>query len=151
VSIMLGVNAIILFAGHFYSLKQRNIPIDMKRALFIGLAQGISVIPGISRSGATISASLISGVSREQAFSYSFILAIPTLIAAFLFQFLKTGNGWNGLGIMPLITGFFTSFVVGFFALTILKRLLLNSKWYYFGIYCLVISVSIILFTLKIF
>jgi undecaprenyl-diphosphatase len=146
VASMLFFNGIILLIAYKFSLKNKQEKINLKKAVAIGLVQGVSVIPGISRSGSTISMALMLGVSREQAFRYSFILAIPTLIVAFLYQLVGDIGNIKALGFLPLSIGFIFSFVFGFLSLIILKKLILKSKLHYFGFYCLVVSIYFIFF-----
>ena len=100
--------------------------VGWKRSLIIGLAQVIALIPGTSRSGITITAGLASGLSRQQAAKFSFLLAIPTIAAA---GFLKMFNVFEGsiiLDVLPLIVGtgvaFFTAFLTIKVLLSFLKK-----------------------------
>jgi len=98
------------------------------------LAQGIATIPGISRSGATISTGLFLGLSGQTAARFSFLLAIPAILAAFL---LKAGDvtldGFSG----NYIVGFIVSCIVSVLALKLLLRLIYRGRFHLFGIYCI--------------
>ncbi|MCX8082399.1 MAG: undecaprenyl-diphosphate phosphatase [bacterium] len=116
--------------------------IDIKRALFIGFMQSVALLPGISRSGATISAAKITGVEEGEAFRFSFLLAIPAILGAVVLEIKE----FERIPLQILIAGFFTSFFVGFVSLWFLKRIVSKDKIYMFGFYTLV--VAIVLFIL---
>ncbi len=102
-------------------------------ALLIGLAQGVGVIRGISRSGITISAGLHLGLTRDAAFNFSFLLSIPAITGAFILE----ARHLDGLD-MPLghlLLGFAIAFVSGYAALLLLKRFVLSGRFWIFGIY----------------
>jgi undecaprenyl-diphosphatase len=107
--------------------------ISDRRALIIGLFQAVAIIPGVSRSGSTIVAGLSQGLDRETAFKFSFYLFIPAVLGALVLQIkdqpavlLSPADFW----------GMLTAFVVGYFSLLILRRVLLSGKLYYFSFYC---------------
>lgn len=106
-------------------------------ALGIGIAQGLSLMPGISRSGITIAASLLFGLKRRWAAEYSFFLAIPTILAATLVQFmeLQGAGGATRLGWLDMAVGMGVAAVVGTLALMLVVKLLYRAKlrifyWY---------------------
>jgi undecaprenyl-diphosphatase len=102
-------------------------------AILIGIAQGVAIIPGISRSGATISTGLFSGLDRELAGKFSFLLSIPAILGATLLEFKGHGMA-SGLAI-PLI-GSAVAFGVGILALTLLIRIIKMGKIFNFSYYC---------------
>jgi len=109
--------------------------IGLKQALFIGLCQGIAVIPGISRSGSTITAGLFAGIDRETAARFSFLLSIPAIFGAELLS-LKDCLG-TGFSFDPAtFYGTLTSFIVGLAALKILLKIVKTGRLYYFAPYC---------------
>jgi len=120
----------------FLSAGKREGSIDMKRALFIGLLQGIALLPGVSRSGATISAAKISGVNDEDAFRFSFLLAIPAILGAVVYEL----KDFETIATSFLITGFLTSFFMGLVSLYLLKKIVVKKRFYLFGFYTLFIS-----------
>lgn len=109
--------------------------IGFKQALFIGLCQGIAVIPGISRSGSTITAGLFSGIDRETSARFSFLLSIPAIFGAELLS-LKDSIGAGLSFDNATIYGTITSFIVGFFALKILLKIVKTGRLHYFAPYC---------------
>src|SRR4030042_1100559 len=102
-------------------------------AILIGIAQGIAIIPGISRSGATISAGLFCGLDRELSGKFSFLLSIPAILGATLLEFkgFDTASGWG-----TALIGAAVAFGVGILALTPLIRIIKMGKMFNFSYYC---------------
>lgn len=109
-------------------------------ALIIGIAQGLAVIPGISRSGATIAACLILGLNREASARFSFLLAIPAILGALLLNMVSGSLQWGGLSPAVLGLGTLTSAGVGYLALASLIKIVRHGQLFYFAPYCLVIG-----------
>ena len=129
------------FADKFHKRK-RNIGVIP--AILIGFAQMIAAcFPGISRSGMTISTSLVCGASRRNAVMYSFILSVPTILAASLIEFIDALKSPTYIPVLPLIVGVFTSTIVGIFSISLLKFLIRKNKFKYFGIYCASLGVIV--------
>ena len=117
--------------------------IRLKQALFIGLCQGIAVIPGISRSGSTITAGLFAGIDRETAAKFSFLLSIPAILGAELLSlkdFIGTGFSFDP----ATFYGTLTSFIVGLAALKILLKIVKTGRLYYFAPYCWLAGITAI-------
>lgn len=116
--------------------------VSLVDGVYVGLAQGLAVMPGVSRSGMTILAGLSAGLSKEAAFRFSFLLSIPAILGAALVQALEIG-GWDKF-VAELPSGWFAgalaAFLSGLLSLFILKKLVIASKWWFFGIYCLAIG-----------
>jgi undecaprenyl-diphosphatase len=113
----------------------------------IGIAQGIAVMPGISRSGLTILTGQAIGLEKEEMFRFSFMLSIPAILGATVLQAFDVG-GWHAF-VSTLPAGWYygagVSFLCGFLALAILKRIVIASKWWVFGIYCLIAGFSAVI------
>ena len=139
VSIALMVTGVILFISKF--AKQNNSSITWKSGLLIGLAQAIAIIPGISRSGFTISAALLLGKNSREAARFSFLLAIPVITGAGLLTAMDGLNG-ESFPIPILLGGLLSSFIIGVFALQWLIQWLESGKYYWFGAYCMVIGLT---------
>jgi undecaprenyl-diphosphatase len=106
-------------------------------ALFIGIMQAAAILPGISRSGATISAGLFRGTSKEFAFRYSFLLSIPAILGALVIETKDAVLEKSlPLELLPWLTGAAAAFLVGYFALVLLRRALLGRRLYWFSYYC---------------
>jgi undecaprenyl-diphosphatase len=112
-------------------------------AIVIGLAQTLAIIPGISRSGSTIFAGSKMGLSKEKAAEFSFLLSIPAILGANIFEILKL-NTYDDIGFINYFVGFFTAFVFGYLSIKLVLKALSRSQFIYFAIYCLVLGVTII-------
>jgi len=111
-------------------------------ALAIGTAQGLAIIPGISRSGATIVCGLLFGLERDLAGRFSFLLSIPAIIGALLLQ--VDPGAVERVGLLPLASGLISSALVGLFALKILMGLVRKGALYYFAPYCWAVGLFIL-------
>lgn len=110
--------------------------------IFVGIAQGIAVLPGVSRSGMTMIAGQTVGLSREETFRFSFLLSIPAILGATAFQVTEVA-GWDEF-VSSLPQGWYIGAMAAFFsglaALVILRKLVMESKWWLLGIYCLALG-----------
>ncbi len=124
---------LLLASGFARSGKTTEVDMAWWQALAIGLAQGLAITPGISRSGTTIAIALMLGLSREYAARYSFLLAIPAILGAFV---LKAGDAaWDTLDVGALGVGFLASMISGYLALVILVRLVQQGSFKHFAWY----------------
>lgn len=118
------------------------------RFFFIGVMQGVSAVPGISRSGATISASLFSGMEPREAFTFSFILSIPTIISAIVYESFETFIKGESFGIRfnEFLSGVISAFIFGCVSLLILRKITISRKIWVFGIYKIAVAVFILVY-----
>ncbi len=143
VGIALMVNSVVLFfCDRFKEGKKTAGSMKKKDALIIGIAQAIAVIPGISRSGSTITAGVGTGVRRSEAAGYSFILSIPTILAAVLLDIVDTVKaGELNTALLPqYFVGFVVAAVVGFLSIKLLQYILKSKKFVIFSVYCLIVG-----------
>ena len=118
------------------------------QAFVIGLGQAVAVVPGLSRSGTTISTGLLCGVKREAVAQFSFLMVlIPILGEAFL-EVVGGEVGASTVGLLPLAVGFIAAFVSGVFACKVMIALVKRAKLKWFALYCAVVGVLVIVFTL---
>jgi undecaprenyl-diphosphatase len=110
---------------------------SLKDAFLLGLGQALALIPGVSRSGSTISTGLARGFDRAQAARYSFILGIPVIAGAGLLQFLELASEDGGIGIETIV-GMVVAAVSGYAAIAFLLRLIRTTGLAPFGVYCVV-------------
>lgn len=116
------------------------------QAAAVGLGQAFAVIPGLSRSGTTISTGLITGVKREVMAQFSFLMVlIPILGEAFL-EVVGGDFSSSSVGALPLILGFLSAFVSGLFACKVMIALVKKAKLSWFALYCLIAAISIFIF-----
>jgi undecaprenyl-diphosphatase len=144
VGIMLLVTGIILWSSRWANQNGRDIKrATLGDAFIIGFAQGIAVLPGISRSGFTIVAGLFSGIERQTAARYSFLLSIPAIMGALLLELIGTDVPSN-ISIWNIMIGIVTSAIVGFVTLKILLNMVNNGKLYLFAPYCWAMGVALL-------
>jgi len=140
VGFMLIVTGAILGASRFipdHFTKKGHVGLMVSVA--VGIAQGAAIIPGISRSGATIVCGLFCGLNRELAGRFSFLLSIPAIIGATVLKFDMTKI--TEIGFMPFFAGIFVSFLVGLIALKITMNMVRKGSFYYFSPYCLLAGI----------
>ncbi len=140
VGFMLIVTGVILGASrlipdHF----TKKSHVGLMVSIAVGIAQGAAIIPGISRSGATIVCGLFCGLNRELAGRFSFLLSIPAIIGATIVKFDMTKI--TEIGFMPFFAGIFISFLVGLIALKITMNMVRRGNLYYFSPYCLLAGI----------
>lgn len=116
--------------------------------LAIGLAQAIAIIPGISRSGATIFAGITAGFNRQTAFAFSFLLSIPAILGATVLQTIDWWLQPQPIAILPTLIAMLAAFLTGLFALRLLDMLLKSARYELFAVYCWVVGGSVILVAL---
>ena len=136
VSLSLICTGIMLITSKF--IVKRNVKLTLFIGLLIGLAQAAAIIPGISRSGATICMGILMGLSAPKAARFSFLLSIPVIIGAGLLTAINIKTIPFGFDIVLL--GIFFSYLVGWISLKWLLTILNSGKLYWFGVYCLIIG-----------
>jgi undecaprenyl-diphosphatase len=147
VGTMLLITATLLTISSFIRPGSRNI--GYLDALIIGVAQAFAVLPGISRSGATITTALFLGNKRDGAARFSFLMVILPIIAANFLDLLEQDPvAGEGIGWFPLFVGFIAAFLSGLIACKWMLSIVRKGKLLYFGIYCLVIGSIAIIFGL---
>jgi len=139
VAVALLITGLLLFLTRYFFSQAKNTRLTWKNTLFIGLFQAIAIIPGISRSGSTISAGIFAKLRPELIFNFSFLLALPAIFGAAFLQ-LKDSNFSSSLLGLPLAIGFFAAFFSGLFALKILKKFVSRGQFSFFAYYCLVLG-----------
>jgi undecaprenyl-diphosphatase len=144
VCVSLIITGIILILTKKFMEEKKESP-NIKDALALGITQGIAIIPGISRSGITISTLLFRKLKRQTAFRFSFLASIPAVFGAAILEAKKIGFALQN-DFRNLIIGFFASFLTGIFSLLILKAIIKKGKFYYFGYYCIIIAIITFLF-----
>ena len=120
--------------------------LTFKDSLLVGLSQAVALIPGISRSGATIVTSLAIGMNRETAFRFSFLLYLPVSLGGVIMSwgdFTNTADGSQM--IVPYIVSFIISVLATYFALQWFKQVVLKGKLGYFTLYCITMGILVIL------
>ena len=143
---LLAVGIALLITGSFLYVSERRKngeELGLLDSLLIGIAQGISIIPGISRSGATITTGLLRKVGKEKAFRYSFLLSIPAIIGATVTESMRVNV--DNIDVTVMFLGVVTSMIVGFVSLKLLLKVVLKEKFHLFAYYCWTVGVIVIL------
>lgn len=116
------------------------------QGLLIGFAQGLGVLPGISRSGSTIAGALLCGVDRKIAGEFSFLLSIPAILGAFILELKDFGSMSSSIGVGVVIAGCVAAFLSGFFALSVLMKIIKKGHLQWFALYLIPVGILGIIF-----
>jgi undecaprenyl-diphosphatase len=135
------VTGFILFSSGF---ARPGKGLTWKNSLIVGVFQGLAIIPGISRSGATIGSGLLSGVGRERIVRFSFLLSVPAIIGATLFLL----DDISLIDPAPMAAGMLASILVGYFSLKLVIKTVLNRRFHLFAIYCWAAGAAVIALSL---
>lgn len=140
---MLLITALLLTVGHFTRKKERNI--SFTNALIIGIAQAIAVIPGISRSGATISTGLMLGNRKDEIARFSFLMVLVPVLGANFLEFFSDDRITAGTNLIVIIAGSAAAFLSGYFACKWMINLVRRSKMIWFALYCALLGLVTII------
>ena len=149
------ITALLLFFSDYASRPGRKsiFPVNGYRngisywqAFAVGLGQAFAVVPGLSRSGTTISTGLICGVKREVMAQFSFLMVLVPILGETFLEIVGGGFGASSVGTVPLILGFVSAFLSGLFACKVMIALVKKAKLSWFALYCLVASLCIFIF-----
>ena len=146
VGCMLIVTAILLFLAD--KAKDTNKKVSFKNAFVIGISQAIAMIPGISRSGATISTSVLLGNDKTKAARFSFLMVVPLIFGKIAKDIFSGDLSLQSDNITALSVGFIAAFVSGLFACTWMITLVKKSKLTYFSVYCVIVGLIAIAFSI---
>lgn len=138
VGIMLFVTGGLLFLAD--RAKQTNLNVSYPKAFIIGIAQAIAILPGISRSGATIGASVILGIDRQKAARFSFLMVVPLILGKMAKDILDGAFASDKVPFFELSLGFIAAFITGLAACTWMIRLVKRSKLSWFSYYCFIVG-----------
>lgn len=143
VGFMLILTALLLYLAD--KAKNTNKKVSFKNAFVIGVAQAIALLPGVSRSGATISTSVLLGNDKSRAARFSFLMVVPLILGKIAKDILSGDLSMESDNITALSVGFLAAFVSGLFACTWMIKIVKQSKLTYFSIYCLVVGILAII------
>ena len=130
-----------------FLIKKSNKHIGLLNGLYIGLAQALAIVPGISRSGMTISTALFMGVEREESGEFSFLLSIPVIMGASVMALKDSiGAGFTTYPWDVAIIGVIASFISGWISLVFLMKIVRHGDIGYFGFYCVIVSLAGMIF-----
>ncbi|MDC1211916.1 undecaprenyl-diphosphate phosphatase [bacterium] len=146
VGAMLIITGLLLFLAD--RAKRTDKTVSFSNALLIGIAQAIAILPGISRSGATISTSVLLGVDREKAARFSFLMVVPLIFGKMAKDLLDRGIAESSIDVLPMTLGAIAAFVSGLLACTWMINLVKKSQLKYFSYYCFAAGSIAIFFSL---
>jgi len=130
--------------------KENTDNVTYRVALIIGVAQGLATFPGLSRSGATISAALLLGLKRERSLQFSFLLSIPAILGATVAEALKNRGqiALSGMGYPELLLGVAVAMIVGYITIRLVSQIVASKKFHYFAMYTWLLGITLIVLTL---
>ena len=138
VGFMLILTGLLLFLAD--RAQQTNKSVSFGNALVIGIAQAIAILPGISRSGATISTSVLLGIDREKSARFSFLMVVPLILGKMANDILDGEMVMSAGQAVPLTVGFISAFITGALACIWMIKLVKRSKLTYFSVYCFIVA-----------
>lgn len=152
VAIMLLITGVLLVLGDL--LGKRNTKeiqqLGPKKSFIIGIFQMFAITPGISRSGSTIVGGLLSGLKKEEAVEFSFLMSIPAVLGSLLLKIKDILAIGASTSFAPLIIGFFCAAIIGYFSIVLLNSIVKKGKLYYFSIYCWIVGLALIIYNILI-
>ena len=146
VGLMLILTGLLLFLAD--RAKNTNQKVSTSNAVVIGIAQAIAILPGISRSGATIGTSVLLGVDREKAARFSFLMVVPLIFGKMAKDLLSSEFTTEGVTMSAISVGFIAAFFTGILACTWMIALVKRSKLSYFSYYCFIVGLAAITWSL---
>jgi undecaprenyl-diphosphatase len=125
---------------------KRLAEIKLTDALAIGACQSIAILPALSRSGLTLSGSLLCGIDRGDAARFSFLLSIPAILGALVLQLADLGEGGPATGTIPLVVGTLTAFITGLLSIRLMLKIVREKRLFGFALYTAVLGILCIVF-----
>ena len=142
------ITALILFLSKFTFVRSvKSKSLNVWNSLIIGISQVLSVLPGVSRSGTTISTGMIIGADKKEVAKFSFLIFIPAILGATLLEFKDIGMITN---IPAMIIGMIFTMITGYIALKLLMNIIEKDKFWYFSIYCFILGIIVLMFAYRI-
>ncbi|ETN94585.1 undecaprenyl-diphosphate phosphatase [Zhouia amylolytica] len=145
VGFMLMITALLLFLADRAKDTSKNVTYG--NAFIIGISQAVAMLPGISRSGATISSSVLLGIDKTKAARFSFLMVVPLIFGSICKEVASGNITFESQQFTPLAIGFIAAFISGLLACTWMIKLVKSSKLTYFAIYCLIVGTIAIVYS----
>ena len=139
---MLIITALLLFLADKAKSTKKNL--SFTNSIIIGISQAIAIIPGISRSGATISTSVFLGIDKEESARFSFLMVVPLILGKITKDVISGNISISSSESLPLLFGFISAFIVGIIACKWMIKIVKNSELKYFALYCGLVGSTII-------
>ena len=136
-------SALLFIVDKFSKRKAKTEEFTFKHAVAMGIAQGLAIFPGISRSGATISAGLLSGADRQKSAKFSFLISIPVIIGSLIMEIIKIIMLGEKIAINPLglVLAFFIAFIIGIVSIKFMLRVTEQTNFKWFSLYLIVVAI----------
>ena len=135
-------------SGRVKEVKEYRNGIAFWQAFVVGVGQAFAVIPGLSRSGTTISTGLICGVKRSAMAQFSFLMVLVPILGEAFLDVVGGDMASSSIGLLPLAVGFFAAFVSGLFACKVMIALVRRAQLKWFGFYCALVGLAVLIFML---
>jgi len=142
---MLIITALLLYFADKAKSTTKNL--SFLNSIVIGVSQAIAILPGISRSGATISTSVLLGIDKEKSARFSFLMVVPLIIGKISKDIFSGEIAFNSSDSLPLLFGFISAFIVGIIACKWMIQIVKNSNLKYFAFYCIIVGSGVILYS----
>ena len=145
VAVMLMITALLLFLAD--RVNENNKELNYSNTFYIGVIQAIAILPGISRSGATIALAVLLKIDRNKAARFSFLMVIPLILGSMAKSVIDGDLSQDSTALLPLLVGFVSAFITGVFACRWMVTLVKKSQLKYFSFYCFAVGALAILFS----
>ena len=145
VAVMLMITALLLFLAD--RVNENNKELNYSNTFYIGVIQAIAILPGISRSGATIALAVLLKIDRNKAARFSFLMVIPLILGSMAKSVMDGNLSQDSTALLPLLVGFVSAFITGVFACRWMVTLVKKSQLKYFSFYCFAVGALAILFS----
>ena len=145
VAVMLMITGLLLFLAD--RVNENNKELNYSNTFYIGVIQAIAILPGISRSGATIALAVLLKIDRNKAARFSFLMVIPLILGSMAKSVMDGDLSQDSTALLPLLVGFVSAFITGVFACRWMVALVKKSQLKYFSFYCFAVGVLAILFS----
>lgn len=145
VAVMLMITALLLFLAD--RVNENNKELNYSNTFYIGVIQAIAILPGISRSGATIALAVLLKIDRNKAARFSFLMVIPLILGSMAKSAMDGDLSQDSTALLPLLVGFVSAFITGVFACRWMVTLVKKSQLKYFSFYCFAVGALAILFS----
>ena len=145
VAVMLMITALLLFLAD--RVNENNKELNYSNTFYIGVIQAIAILPGISRSGATIALAVLLKIDRNKAARFSFLMVIPLILGSMAKSVIDGDLSQDSTALLPLLVGFVSAFITGVFACRWMVTLVKKSQLKYFSFYCFTVGALAILFS----
>lgn len=145
VAVMLMITALLLFLAD--RVNENNKELNYSNTFYIGVIQSVAILPGISRSGATIALAVLLKIDRNKAARFSFLMVIPLILGSMAKSVIDGDLSQDSTALLPLLVGFVSAFITGVFACRWMVTLVKKSQLKYFSFYCFAVGALAILFS----